>query len=94
VYSSLNEVPFSYPYKSTGKIIALHILIFIFYDRWKDKILNQASISQSQSALNFFVNVILVIVASTYLKCGASFKDLLAMFVQYFHFSLHSNHVT
>ena len=52
----------SHPYKTTGKIIVMYILICKFLDSWKTKILYQmiASIPWLQSALNFFLNRIFI----------------------------------
>ena len=54
----------SHPYKTTGKIMVLYILIFTFFG-WqtgRQKILHRviASTPQVQSALNFYLNRILI----------------------------------
>jgi hypothetical protein len=55
----------SHPYKTAGKITVLYILIFIFLDtKLEDKILHWmiASIPLVQSALNFFINGISIVI--------------------------------
>jgi hypothetical protein len=47
----------SHPYKTTGKIIVLHILIYVFLES-KPEDQMAAGISRVQSALNFFMNLI------------------------------------
>jgi len=53
-----------HPYKTTGKVIALYILILTFLNNKLDerKILRRlkAAVPQLQTALNFFMNLILV----------------------------------
>jgi len=53
-----------HPYKTTGKDIALHILMFSFLNNKLDerKILRRmkATVPQLQTNLNFFMNLILV----------------------------------
>jgi hypothetical protein len=64
LHSSLNvSYQVSHPYKTTGKIIIPYTLMLKFYNRkMEDKILHRmiASISLLQSALNFFLNRILI----------------------------------
>ena len=84
--SSLNiSDQVSHPYKTTGKIIVLYILTFIFLDsKLEDKRLHLmiASISQLQSALNVFLHRILICYGiSKHLNSSTLPKELLSAFI-------------
>ena len=71
----------SHPYKTTDKIIIMYILIFIVLDG-RQKILHRmiASIPWLHSALNFYLDTILIYVVPKYLNSSTLSKELLSIF--------------
>ena len=68
----------SHPHKTTDKITVLYTLIFIFLDSGRQKILHQmANICSLQSALNFFLNGILVLGCSKMFELYHPFKGFI-----------------
>jgi hypothetical protein len=71
--------PIGLLYKTIGKNIFLHILSFVCLEsKWEDKIF--CTEWQQVSALNFFLNaVLIVLVVSKYLNFAKLSKDLLSI---------------
>jgi hypothetical protein len=70
---------FSYPYRTTRKIIVLYILIFVFRQQMrKQKVLDQMATSNTlfQSDPNFLLNQILICCCySKYINCDTFSKE-------------------